>query len=756
MRRAVALSLLFFCACVGARMKSGDRAPAQVSPAAQADFYLSRTQPIFNRRCVVCHACVDAPCQLQLTSYDGASRGAIHAPPLTGTRVDGLPPTRLHRDASTTEQWRAKGFFPVLPEGGPPEASLLMRFLEAGKGGSSGAPDALRENPSCGGPGTSATFGMPFGLAPLPADEYSTLEQWVASGAPGPSADAAAAISQPSHPDTIARWEAFLNQDGPKGELVSRYLYEHVFLARLHFAGDNQEFYELVRSATPPGQEISELVTERPYDSVAGRVFFRLRRITDAITQKTHILWELDDAKLARLNALFFQRPWASDAVSLPGYSTPNPFKNFEQIPAASRARFMIENSRLIVDAMIRGPVCTGRTATYAIRDHFWIFFLRPESDASVLDSKLAGIDWPALDSREVIKHSLYQAAQAAALKSYFKAAKKKGYGPADIWDGGGRNRNAVLTVFRHESNASVHLGALGGIPETSWVLNYSNFERMYYNLVADFKPWGNIAHRMSTWTFMSFLRTEAESRFLLFIPPSVREKVRGEWTTGIGAITTIFQRVRDEAVGSESVVDENSPYPSLVTQFLSRLGTAVTGPPDPLNGHPPAGFDETVPIADRAGFEQALPMVTSRNDIPFARYLPNTSVVLLRSPGGELMLYTLVANRGYKFNNNFALEAVARDRALDTMVALPGVIGNYPELFLEVPVEHSREFLGELAAVDSDGSWRDFREHYGVHRGSPRFWSIYDEVSAWNAADLVFESGVLDLSHYDVAERAY
>jgi len=34
----------------------------------QAATYLNDVQPLLNQRCVVCHGCYDAPCQLKLTS----------------------------------------------------------------------------------------------------------------------------------------------------------------------------------------------------------------------------------------------------------------------------------------------------------------------------------------------------------------------------------------------------------------------------------------------------------------------------------------------------------------------------------------------------------------------------------------------------------------------------------------------------------------------------------------------------------------
>ena len=56
-----------------------------------------------------------------------------------------------------------------------------------------------------------------------------------------------------------------------------------------------------------------------------------------------------------------------------------------------------------------------------------------------------------------------------------------------------------------------MHHGPQGGQPETIWVLNYSNFERLYYNLVVQFKTWSHAAHKLETWTLMSYVRSEGE-----------------------------------------------------------------------------------------------------------------------------------------------------------------------------------------------------------------------------------------------------
>ena len=50
---------------------------ANSQPAAAAsDEYTTRIQPIFDNRCVACHSCYNAPCQLNLQSHAGLARGA--------------------------------------------------------------------------------------------------------------------------------------------------------------------------------------------------------------------------------------------------------------------------------------------------------------------------------------------------------------------------------------------------------------------------------------------------------------------------------------------------------------------------------------------------------------------------------------------------------------------------------------------------------------------------------------------------------
>lgn len=74
----------------------------QSSPAIS---YTRDIQPIFTEKCVACHACNDAACQLKLESPEGAVRGASKVPVYEATAARRCLP----RGCSTTPIARSNG-----------------------------------------------------------------------------------------------------------------------------------------------------------------------------------------------------------------------------------------------------------------------------------------------------------------------------------------------------------------------------------------------------------------------------------------------------------------------------------------------------------------------------------------------------------------------------------------------------------------------------------------------------------------------
>ena len=225
--------------------------------AAQAEdiSYSRDIQPIFTEKCVACHACYDSPCQLNLGSAEGATRGATKKPVYDGTRTQAQPTTRLYFDARGEAAWRQKDFYSVL-HGQASQAALMARMLELGHS-TPLAPNAKlpadldiginREN-QCPAPGefddyakTFAHAGMPFAVTGLDDQQYQTLQRWLAAGAP---VEEVAPTPTPDEARQVAEWETLLNARGAREVLVGRWLFEHLFLAHLYFDGGKSGHFQ--------------------------------------------------------------------------------------------------------------------------------------------------------------------------------------------------------------------------------------------------------------------------------------------------------------------------------------------------------------------------------------------------------------------------------------------------------------------------------------------------------------------------------
>lgn len=247
----------------------------------------TQIQPIFEAKCVACHACYESPCQLNLGSGEGLLRGASTQGVYDGTRKESVTPTRLFVDARSVAEWRRQGFHSVLPAAAG-EASLLGEMLALGREAkfvpNARLPDDIalgetRQNSCPADAGGLAEFrkkhpleGMPLGVTGLSDREYGLIETWLAQGAP---VDALPRKATAGEQRQIAQWEGFLNQRGAREQLVARWLYEHLFIAHLYFDNLKQpggpQFFELVRSRTAPGRDIDIIATAAPNDDPGVR-----------------------------------------------------------------------------------------------------------------------------------------------------------------------------------------------------------------------------------------------------------------------------------------------------------------------------------------------------------------------------------------------------------------------------------------------------------------------------------------------------
>ncbi len=755
-------------------------------PSKAVDFD-TRVRPVTERRCVVCHGCYDAPCQLKLSSYAGMQRGGSTTRVYDGARIQAIDPTRLGVDAKTIPEWRNKGFHPVLPEtvSESPRENLeqsimyqLLRMKQRHPQPRVGMlPDdvdvALDRAQMCASNSgftelekNHPLWGMPYGLPNLSEEEYATLVWWLAQGAPGPQPVEISVASQ----QQIQAWETFLNQPDNKQRLVSRYIYEHLPQAHIHFEGSPaDEFFRLVRTPSPPGEPIAEIASVRPYDDPGGAYYYRLQPYEASRVLKTHSVYEWSPARMARYKELFLKPDYSVD--TLPGYDpelSANPFKVFEAIPPISRYEFLLDDAHFFIEGFIKGPVCRGQIALNVIEDQFWVFFLQPRAQSITLQPDFinASVDYLNLPSAQgddslrvfaawldyLERQRNYLASKNLFLEEYFNSEQKVidiHKGVELIWDGEGRNRNAGLTVFRHFDSASVTQGLVGDFPETAWVLDYPLFERIHYLLVAGFNIYGNLTHQLTTRLYMDFLRMEAENQFLLFLPKAQRKRIHDGWYQGLHE--NVWENF-DNAFAVTMALDTVKGYEQEDTQrelyvlLMQRLGKQIVG--QDLINRCHAEDCESAGSSVSHEADRMMRRIAAKKGKSLIVF-PDVSFVRVKLPKGEDLVYTLILNKGYSNITSMFESEAQRDRSQDTLTVVKGLQGAYPNFFFTVERDQLEDFVMAVESVVDRDDYERFVGRFGIRRTNTRFWAESDWYHDWIQAHDPVTAGLLDYNRY-------
>lgn len=741
----------------------------------------SDVKPILDQKCIACHACYDAPCQLKLTSSEGLLRGATDKPVYDGDRILNADPTRLFVDAHGQAQWRQKGFFAVLNDQGGSlddnlSNSLLYRMIELGHAHPL-PPDepipaditlGLARANECPTPDTFDKYarekpqqGMPLAIAGLSDQEYQTLRQWVFEGA---LIDEKPWLPGPAEERQIARWEEFLNQQPLRNQLVARYLFEHLYPAHLYFEDlDTGNFFELVRSSTPPGQAIQVIATLRPNDDPGATLYYRLQRVKSTLVHKTHLPYPLGDAQMERFRELFLSGGW--EVGQLPDYSRAsavNPVATFNDIPAGARYRFMLDTAHYFVATFIRGPVCAGQIATNVIEDQFFVMFQDPAADLSVTDPAYLEQILPHLvlvpqkeglitmyaDWKERVKGmNEYNRLRGEA----YRQAQPGGRSLDDLWYG---NDNAALTVFRNFDNAMVSKGFVGGIPKTLWVMDYPMLERTYYLLVVNFNVFGSVATQAETRLYFDLMRANGENNFLHFMPPGVRTAMRDSWYRGSDAETKMSKtyEIVNESMPVRIPYRGDDPKAEFVDMALARLG-AMAGPPDVMNRCGSAPCYSAGATAEQKRVEASLQTLSSREaaapGMKFVDFMPDEAFLRVSTPAGAGLAYTLIRNKAHTNVAFMFDESERREPDLDTLTVYPGLLGSYPNFMFHVPLARIEAFTDALHATQTREQFIALVGEFGLPRANPAIWTNFQWFIDYMRQNRPLEAGVYDLSRY-------
>jgi hypothetical protein len=772
------LAVIFVAGCATVAVQEFDRRygtpdPARfdkpVALAAGGVSYRHDVQPIFERRCVMCHGCYDAPCQLKLTAWEGVARGLSQQPVYDADRLLEAPPTRLFVDAQQASQWRERGFSPVLNERTPTPTndralSLLYRSLALKAEHplpttpvlSNAFDFSLERKATCPRIETFEAYakekplaGMPYGLPGLEAREVATIARWLEAGAPY---EGDVPLSPLQH-EQVQAWEAFLNGPSLQERLMSRYLYEHLFLGHLHFETDPaHRAFRLVRSITPGGQPVVPVATRRPYDDPGtARVYYRLEPERETILAKTHMPYALSAERMAKYRTWFLAP--GTTVTGLPSYApdvASNPFMAFRELPMEGRHRFLLDEAEFFVMNFIKGPVCRGQLALDVIEDRFWVFFVDPRPGVEGATQELIarersdlrlpakwGSDSPILIPwLEYSKlEQQYLRAKSAALNAGVDRGLK--IDTSLVWNGDGRNPNAALTIFRHFNSASVVKGLVGTEPKTAWIIDYPLLERIYYLLVAGYDVYGNAGHQLNSRLYMDFLRMEGEFNFLVLLPKEARQPTAAFWYRGAPDVVTeyVYGRNAHFDRASDIAYKTSDPQRELYGMLRARVAPALA-----------PRFDlAAVPDAVLRRELQALTAVQGAS----LAWLPEATVLRVDSAGGP-QYFSLLRNTAHKNVAHMFKEAQELIPAENTLTVVPGFIGAYPNAIYRVRPEELPAFAAAVAALGSEADYRKLADRFAVRRTSPGFWAVSDQMLEAYLASAPLEAGILDYSRLE------
>lgn len=510
-----------------------------------------------------------------------------------------------------------------------------------------------------------------------------------------------------------------------------------------------------------------------------------------------------------------------------------NPFVIFKDIPQESRYRFLLEDSYYHIMTFMKGTVCNGTMAVNAIQDQTYVLFIDPNVDLKLnTPDLLEKHHFPGRYGKEtgylVINSYIQQAEDYNNAREVLNANLKKHYKdglPLNIiWNGDkneknnnglvftASNPNALLTVFRHDTSASIVRGPVGDLSKTVLLMDYATIERMAYDLVINFDVFGSLGHMLLTRSYMGLIRTDAENLYLSLLPPEQRLQLKKGWyndTVTVADLKTLNKDILSGLVGAllekadltskqqnilyeeDKITDipqkmiafENpnaSPeqvHLSLMQKVLNYLGPKIVGQGDSINWTKLKLLEGGVQGPSLSSIEARLSELTREvtdTKFPFLYHFPEMSILVLgtenspennQSAGDQNKVssssshsrtykkfYSLLLNRQFNSISLMAGENYRRLPEKETLTLSPKMIGYYPNQFFYINESEAdiNQFVDQALKIKTKDDYENFLNTYGIKRMDPEIWKIYDFVVEKYREQEPIEAGYLDLSRYN------
>jgi hypothetical protein len=129
----------------------------------------------------------------------------------------------------------------------------------------------------------------------------------------------------------------------------------------------------------------------------------------------------------------------------------------------------------------------------------------------------------------------------------------------------------------------------------------------------------------------------------------------------------------------------------------------------------------------------------------------PNVTFLRIKIDGSveNDQVFTIVRNKAYLNVQSLTSSESSRIREEDTIDIVPGFVGAYPNLFLEIERNELTRFVNQYKKITSFKEYDALVLKYGVRRTNPKFWESSDWFYKKHLYDNKAFAGLFDLNRY-------
>jgi len=132
------------------------------------------------------------------------------------------------------------------------------------------------------------------------------------------------------------------------------------------------------------------------------------------------------------------------------------------------------------------------------------------------------------------------------------------------------------------------------------------------------------------------------------------------------------------------------------------------------------------------------------------AAAMPELSLLLLQHADGRLSVISLVRNSAHSNVAQIFDEDARRLPGEDTLLAIDGIAGAYPNALFAVTPEKLADFVDAVSGLVDPVGLTALTDRYGVRRTDRRFWPLSDALQAEWRRRAPGEAAVLDYSRLE------